>query len=142
MHILGPGRQLPGRKWGFGGFFLFCFVFLFGFWFVYFCFLGLHLRHLEDPRLGVELELQLPAHTTATATRDPSHICDLPHSSGQQRWILNPLSQARDGTRVLVDTSPQSMLIQLFVWSIQDRNGRFSSSSIQRQHIAYLGNVS
>ena len=44
--------------------------------------LGLHLQHVEVPRLGVELELQLPAYTTATATPDPSHICD-PHSSQQ-----------------------------------------------------------
>ena len=33
------------------------------------------------PRLGVELKLQLPAHATATATRDPSRICHLHHSS-------------------------------------------------------------
>ena len=32
----------------------------------------------EVPRLGVESELQLPAYTTATATWDPSHICELP----------------------------------------------------------------
>ena len=30
-------------------------------------FLGLHLRHMEVPRLGIEWELQLPAYTTATA---------------------------------------------------------------------------
>ena len=36
-------------------------------------------------------------HTTATAMPDPSRICDLHHSS-QQCWILNPLSEARDGT--------------------------------------------
>jgi len=34
-------------------------------------FLGLHLWHMEVPRLGVKLELQLPAYTTATATLDP-----------------------------------------------------------------------
>ena len=55
------------------------------------------------PRLGAELELQLPAYTTATVTRDPSHIWDLYHSS-QQCQILNPLSEARDGTCVLMDT--------------------------------------
>ena len=31
--------------------------------------LGLHLRHME-----VEYELQLPAHATATATPDLSHV--------------------------------------------------------------------
>ena len=47
-----------------------------GFLFV-FCILGLHMRHMEVPRRGVESELQLPAYATATATWDPSHICDL-----------------------------------------------------------------
>ena len=37
---------------------------------------------------------------TATATQDPSHICDL-HHSAQQCQILNPLSKARDQTRNL-----------------------------------------
>ena len=35
----------------------------------FFVFLGLHLWHMEVPRLGVEWELQLPAYTTATATQ-------------------------------------------------------------------------
>ena len=39
--------------------------------FTHFCFLGPHLRHMEVPRLGVNLELQLPAYTTATAMLDP-----------------------------------------------------------------------
>ena len=38
-----------------------------------------------------------PAYAGATATRDPSRICDLPHSS-QQHKILNPLSEVRDRT--------------------------------------------
>ena len=42
--------------------------------------------------------------TTATATRDPSCICDL-HRSSLQGRILNPLSEARDRTRVLMDIS-------------------------------------
>ena len=69
-----------------------------------FCFLEPHPRHMEIPRLGVQLELQLPAYTTATATRDPSHVWDLHHSS-QQCQILNPLSEAREQTCNLVDTS-------------------------------------
>jgi len=59
---------------------------------------------MEVPRLGVELELQLPAYVIATAMPDPSHVCDLHHSS-RQRQILNPLSEARDRTCVLMDTS-------------------------------------
>ena len=59
---------------------------------------------MEVPRLGVESELQLPAYTTAIAMRDLSWICDL-HYSSWQRWILNPLSEVRDRTLVLMDTS-------------------------------------
>ena len=59
---------------------------------------------MEAPRLGVKLELWLPAYTTATATQDPSHICNLHHRS-QQYWILDPLSKARDRICVLMDTS-------------------------------------
>ena len=40
--------------------------------FFFFFFLGLHLWHMEVPRLGVESELQLPTYTTATAMQDPS----------------------------------------------------------------------
>ena len=63
--------------------FLFCFV------------LGPHPRNVEVPRLGVKLELQLLAYTTATAMQDLSHIRDLYDSSWQRR-ILKPLSEARD----------------------------------------------
>ena len=66
-----------------------------------FFFLGPHLWHMEVPRLGVELELQLLADTRATAMKDPSRICDLHHSS-QQRCILNPLSEAGDRTHNLM----------------------------------------
>ena len=66
-------------------------------WFLCFCFLGPHLRHMEIPRLGVELKLQLLAYTTAMATRDLSRVYDL-HLSSRQRRILNPLSEARDRT--------------------------------------------
>ena len=59
---------------------------------------------MEVPRLGVESELQLWAYTTATATSDPSCICDL-HNSSQQRRIINPLSESRDQTCILMDTS-------------------------------------
>ena len=50
---------------------------------------------MEVPKLGVELELQLPADTTAVAMLDLSCVFDLHHSSWQHR-ILNPLSEARD----------------------------------------------
>ena len=57
---------------------------------------------MEVPRLRVESELQLPA--TATATLDLSYICDL-HCSSWQCLFLKPLSEARDQTHILMDTS-------------------------------------
>jgi len=59
---------------------------------------------MEVPRLGVKLELRLPAYTTATAIPDPSLVCNLHHST-RQRQILNPLSDARNQTHVLMDIS-------------------------------------
>ena len=67
----------------------------------FFCFLGPHPQHMEVPRPDVQLELQLPAYTTATATPDSSCICDPEHSSGQRR-TLNPLSEARDQTHTFM----------------------------------------
>ena len=64
---------------------------------IFLVFLGPHIVHMEVPRLGVESEPQLLTYATATAIQDPSHICDLHHSS-RQRWILKPLSEARDQT--------------------------------------------
>ena len=67
---------------------------------------------MEVPSLGVELELQLPAYTTATAVQDLSRVCDLYHSS-RQCQIPDPLSEARDRTYILmhiiglVSASPQ-----------------------------------
>ena len=66
---------------------------------------------MEIPRLGVELELQLPAYVIPTAMPDSSHICDL-HSSLWQRWILNPLSEARDQTCILMETMLGSQLAE------------------------------
>ena len=59
---------------------------------------------MEVPGLGLQLDPQLMAYTTATATPDPSHFCDVHHSS-LQCWILNPLSGVRNWTQILVDTS-------------------------------------
>ena len=49
-----------------------CWFFFFPFFF--FSPLGPHPQHMEVLRLGVELELQLPA----TSMQDLSHVCDLP----------------------------------------------------------------
>ena len=67
-------------------------------------FLGSYLEHMEVPRLGVKSELQLLAYTTAIATWDLRHICNLCHSF-QQHQILNPRSMARDRISPLMDTN-------------------------------------
>ena len=86
---------------------LFCFFGGVVFWF--FClfgffFLWLYLWHMEVPWLGVELELQLPAYTSATETPDPIWVCDLHHSSWQCR-IPDPLFETRHWTSTLMVTS-------------------------------------
>ena len=65
----------------------------------FFSFLRQPLWHVEVPRLGVEMELQLPAYTTATAMPDLSHVCSWQHQ------ILNSLSKARNCTRILMVAS-------------------------------------
>ena len=50
------------------------------------------------------LELLAYATATATATQDPSLVCDL-YPSSWQHQILNPLREARDRTCVFTDTS-------------------------------------
>ena len=81
-------------------------VFLnFIFYFFIFCFSGPQPQHMEVPRRGVKLELQMLAYTTATAMQDPSLVCDLHHSSQLYR-ILNALIEARiDRMCILMDTS-------------------------------------
>ena len=81
-------------------FYLILFYFILFYFILLFIFLGPHSRHMEVPRLGVEPDPQL----LATATTDPSNVCNLHHSLWQC-WILNPLSQAKDPTCVLMDTS-------------------------------------
>ena len=69
----------------------------------YFNFLGLHLWHMEVPRLGVKLGLQLQAYTTVAATPYTSHICD-PTALAATLNLLNPLSKAGDQNHILMDT--------------------------------------
>ena len=70
---------------------------------------------------GVKSELEMPIYATATAVWNPSHICDLHHSSWQ-RQILNPLSGARDQTCILMGTS--------WVLNPLSYNGNFSFWSL------------
>ena len=64
---------------------------------------------MEVPRLGVELELLPLAYATAVTMPDLSHVCDL-HNSSWQLWILNPLSEVRDRTCILMDAN------QIHLW--------------------------
>ena len=73
--------------------------------FFFFWLFEVHTRGIwEFPRVGSESNLQLPAYAATTATQDRSHVCDLHHSS-RPRQILNPQSEARDRTLVLMDTN-------------------------------------
>ena len=56
------------------------------------------MQHMEVPGLGGE------NGAAATARPDPNCIYDLRHSL-RQCWILKLLSEARDGTLILMDTS-------------------------------------
>ena len=68
---------------------------------LFFCFLGPQAWYMEVPRLGVELELQLPVYAIATARPDPSRFCGRHHSS-QQSQILYSLNKVRDRMRNLM----------------------------------------
>ena len=61
--------------------------------------------HMEVSGIGAELDLQLLVYVTGTATPDLTCICDLGCSLWQCQ-TLNPLSEARDPTLILMDTSP------------------------------------
>ena len=76
---------------------MFCF-------FAVLCFLEPHPRHVEVPRLGVELELQLLAYTTATACGIRATPVTYTTAHGKGR-ILQRLSEARNQTRIPTDTS-------------------------------------
>ena len=80
--------------------YLFIYLFIY-FLSLFFYFLRPHLWHTEVPRLGIESEPQLPAYITATVTQDPSCACNL----HRNRRILNPLSEAKDQTCLLMDIS-------------------------------------
>ena len=65
---------------------------------LFFSFLGLHLQHMEVPRLGIQVELQLLAYTTDMVMHHVLH-------SSQQWQILNTLSEPKNWTHILLDAS-------------------------------------
>ena len=115
--------------------------------FIYLVFLGLYPHHMEVPRLGVELEMQLLSYTTATAMPDPGWVCNLYHSS-RQCQILNTLSQARDPTYILTDpgwshslshdgNSPSNFLRMLFFRKVTDLKKNWVCST-ENSHLPHI----
>ena len=60
---------------------------------------------MEVPRLRVELELQLPTYTTATELGIQASSATYTTAHGNTRSLTHSLSEARDQTRILMDTS-------------------------------------
>ena len=99
------------------------------------------MRYVEVPRLGVELKLQLLTYTTATW--DPSHVCDLHHSSWQR---LNLVSKARDQTCILMVTSwicfhcttfgTPAIILDGYVFISKDKNSLSSKSTYKNALLA------
>ena len=94
--LLWQSISLPRLDSFFLSFLLFCFI-------LFLLFRATSAANGSSQARG-QLDLQLPAYTTATATRDPSCVCNLDHSSQQCR-ILDPLSKTRNPTCILTDTS-------------------------------------
>ena len=85
-------HSLPPRELFLFFFLLFSvFVFLFSFPLYYYLLMATPLAYGGSQARG----WIRAAYTTATATWDPSHICDLSHSLWQH-WILSPLRETRD----------------------------------------------
>ena len=61
----------------------------------FFCILGPRMWHMVVPRLGVNSEMQLYSYAIATATQDPSCVCNL----------LKSLSEARHCSHILMDAT-------------------------------------
>ena len=83
---------------------------------------------METPRLGVELEVQLQAYATATATWDPSHVYNLHHSSTampdpQPTHQMRPgIEPASSGTLVrFISAVPQQELCIIFIEPFESR---------------------
>ena len=89
-------------------------MYLFIYLFIYF--LGLHELHMEVPRLGGRIgAIAVGLRHSHSHTGSQPHLRPTPHSSWQHQ-IINPLSQARDGTPSswklvgLITTQPQREL--------------------------------
>ena len=71
-----------------------------------FIYLGLHLQHMEVPRLGTE-SLALAAGLRHSPLGPTQHLRPTPHLTAMPKVPshLNPLSEARDQSHVFMDPS-------------------------------------
>ena len=86
----------------------------FFFFFFFSCILGLYSWHMEVPRIGFELELQL-----ATATQDLNHVFDLGHSSFGKTgsliyWVRPGIKPASSWMLVRFITAELQWELQIF----------------------------
>ena len=75
---------------------------------LFFSFLGPKLWHMDLPRLGVQLELQLPAYAAATAIQYLSHICVYTTARGNTGSLTY---QARPG----IEPTSSRILVKLVI---------------------------
>ena len=73
-------------------------------WIDFFFFLGIYPQQYGGSHARGPIRATAPSLCHTIATPDLSHVCNVSHSL-QQRWILNPLSKARDWTHIIMDTS-------------------------------------
>ena len=76
----------------------------FFFLFFVFCFFRAAFMAYGGSQARGHIGAAVPAYATDATTRDPSHVCNLYRTSWQCQ-ILNPLNEARNQTRVLMDAS-------------------------------------
>ena len=102
------GVMRPTRRWAFmmawrfqplSSFLVFFFFFLFTYWFIF----KVTPVTYGSSQARVWIRAVAETYTTATATRDLNHICDLCWSL-RQCQILNSLNEAKDWTHILIDT--------------------------------------
>ena len=94
------------------------FSFLF---FFFFLFLGYHQQHVEVPRLGIQSELQLPAHTVATTTQVPSCVCTYTtahiNTGSLTHWLRPGIEPTSARILVgLISAEPQWELLSSLFW--------------------------
>ena len=84
--------------------------------FIYISFLGLHLQHLEVPRLRAQSKQQLLAYPRATVTRDPSLMCDNARSLTHWAWPGIEPTSSRILVRFISAVSQRELPMCLFIY--------------------------